>query len=348
MILGISCFNDFNFINIIKEKNEFDICELTGKSEFVYDTTKDNKIQNQLIDLIEIFSVSVDNRGKMLIDYFIEWNTFNLDREKIELVLRELIKDKLISTPEFLTKKLEIPDYDDLSILYKCSWTDFSKHIKYKNRYHSNNLINENNLGLFLETLKSTIVPTDNKYYFRVRICSKDDMPGFSFDQMGPPPIEMSTSGRISPEGIRCLYLSEDKNTCYFETRVRNHDNVTIGYFEPIEEIQIIDFSKVDVKKLSPFGPFIPDFAVVNFHTIIDIFNDIEKPIRPFDSKLDYVPTQFICDYIKGVLKCDGICYRSTVETNGKNYAIFNYDKFRCVKVENKLLGLETKYVEIK
>ena len=46
------------------------------------------------------------------------------------------------------------------------------------------------------------------------------------------------------------------------------------------------------------------------------------------DSEIDYLPTQYISDFIKQ-MGFDGICYNSTLMEGGENYAIFDPGNFR-------------------
>lgn len=64
----------------------------------------------------------------------------------------------------------------------------------------------------------------------------------------------------------------------------------------------------------------------------------MSKSLRRSDSTLDYVPTQYIVDFIKsiehnGTQEYDGIEYNSTTNPGGYNLAIFNPDLFECVSV---------------
>jgi len=65
----------------------------------------------------------------------------------------------------------------------------------------------------------------------------------------------------------------------------------------------------------------------------------MSKVLRRSDSKLDYVPTQYIIDFIKsiehnGTQEYDGIEYNSTTNPGGYNLAIFNPDLFECIDVD--------------
>ena len=46
---------------------------------------------------------------------------------------------------------------------------------------------------------------------------------------------------------------------------------------------------------------------------------DLSKPMRRYDSELDYIPTQFICEFIKIYTGVQGIKFRSSLHTLGNN-----------------------------
>ena len=99
----------------------------------------------------------------------------------------------------------------------------------------------------------------------------------------------------------------------------------------------------MDLSLFDRIGPFsVPDFDMtwfaINIEIIRKIGNEVAKPMRRFDRALDYVPTQYICDYIKH-LGYDGIKYKSTLVKGGTNYAIFNEKKFECVGVKVAQIG---------
>ncbi|MCH7927666.1 MAG: RES family NAD+ phosphorylase, partial [Candidatus Dadabacteria bacterium] len=56
----------------------------------------------------------------------------------------------------------------------------------------------------------------------------------------------------------------------------------------------------------------------------------LSKPLRRSDNKLDYIPTQYLSEFIKS-LDYDGIEYKSSLNTEGYNLAIFNRDNFECI-----------------
>ncbi len=48
--------------------------------------------------------------------------------------------------------------------------------------------------------------------------------------------------------------------------------------------------------------------------------------MRRYDSELDYIPTQFICEFIKIFTNVRGIKFRSSLHPVGNNIVIFNQD----------------------
>jgi len=62
------------------------------------------------------------------------------------------------------------------------------------------------------------------------------------------------------------------------------------------------------------------------------ISQEIAKPLRRHDSELDYLPTQYISDYIKSQ-GFDGVEYMSTMREGGFNLAVFACNNsFSCTK----------------
>ncbi len=66
------------------------------------------------------------------------------------------------------------------------------------------------------------------------------------------------------------------------------------------------------------------------------------KPVRYSDSALDYVPTQYIADFIKSITTIygqkmfQGIKYRIVMHSGGFNLAIFEPSLFECNGVRLK------------
>ena len=69
------------------------------------------------------------------------------------------------------------------------------------------------------------------------------------------------------------------------------------------------------------FSSFI---ILLKFHRIDGYLKD--------DTEIEYVPTQWICEYCK-IIGADGISFASSLDNNGLNYVIFNPSDAKCTKV---------------
>jgi hypothetical protein len=75
---------------------------------------------------------------------------------------------------------------------------------------------------------------------------------------------------------------------------------------------------------------------------------EIAKPLRRSDSPLDYLPTQYISEFIK-FAGYAGVEYASTLNVGGYNLAVFDESLFECTDVsvvEVKSVSYETDLAE--
>lgn len=175
-------------------------------------------------------------------------------------------------------------------------------------------------------------IPSNKLSLYRARICDATHYDiGYTNDKdIGAPPESVATAGRINSEGIPCLYLADSDITTFHEVRARVYDHATLGEFKNIMPLNIIDLCNLD--SITPFQYEDVELTwfAINIEAIKQIAKEISKPMRRFDKDIDYVPTQYIADYIKN-LGYDGIKYKSTINEGGINYAIFDPGNFKCV-----------------
>jgi len=63
--------------------------------------------------------------------------------------------------------------------------------------------------------------------------------------------------------------------------------------------------------------------------------DDLSRPFQPRKAHLEYLPTQFLCEFIKK-LGYSGVIYRSSVgPMDGTNYAFFEETDFSCSRTES-------------
>ena len=155
--------------------------------------------------------------------------------------------------------------------------------------------------------------------------------------ELGMPPREKARAGRVNPYGIPCLYLTDMPDTTIYELRATHGDKLSVGKFIVKENLNIVDFN---------YKPLLLDDIYEGEEKLIEtvrefllkkqIGQDLSKPIHRYDVKeIEYVPTQYICEYIK-TSGADGVMFNSAVHHGGKNLVLFKSDKVRCTCVKVK------------
>jgi hypothetical protein len=176
-----------------------------------------------------------------------------------------------------------------------------------------------------------------NTELYRARVHHKSGSEAYKPEEMMAPESQYTTSGRANPSGIPFLYLSENEKTVVYEVRASYLDELSIGVFKAKSDrkIEIVDFSEQDLL-------YQPD---TNIDQIIEsqllrnvISDDLSKPMRRYDSKLEYISTQFICEFIKFNTAADGIRFNSSLYKNGRNLVIFSDDQINCQAVSLKIV----------
>jgi hypothetical protein len=293
-----------------------------------------NPIAEVITGLVQTYTVS-NNSEAVQIKYALrnDWDIFAVGTETILALTKKLCVSTYREDAEIFTQKVHIEQLSDVDFLYEYgvvsgySWDNFSESIKYSNRFHSG-MFNPDAFASFLSIIRKTYPRGSHMYRGRLSA----DESGYSIDRMGAPPKEKRTAGRINPDGIGVLYLASDKETVLNEIRASAYDYVTIGKFIAVRDLEVVDLSGVG--KSSPFiyGNEFEKFAI-NRRVFQEIAAELAKPLRREDSPLEYLPTQFISEFIKS-LNYDGVEYASTIRQGGYNLAVFDIDSFVCVSTE--------------
>ena len=124
------------------------------------------------------------------------------------------------------------------------------------------------------------------------------------------PPAERVTSGRANPERIVYLYAAKEIITAIGETRPRIYDHISVAKIQLQKEVRLANLATADESDIF-------DLDRAKLDRIERAFS------RPCREAIDYVPTQYIAEYIKS-LGYDGITFRSSFVPGGTNVTIFN------------------------
>jgi hypothetical protein len=157
--------------------------------------------------------------------------------------------------------------------------------------------------------------------WYRARIQSGESL--FPISEMGAPPRRLAPHGRANPPGIPYLYLNSAQTGAVSELRPHTGQFACVATFEVPAPLHAVDLR--DPRKL--VSPFVLSdereigLLRVDIRFLERLGEELTRPILPQSAAIDYVPSQYLCEFIK---KCgyDGVVYRSSV-SDGINLALF-------------------------
>lgn len=324
------CFQDAQIRAMIRTNNETGDCDFCGqKNATIYSVDSPSDLSDLISEVISVYEESDD--GEPLFDVLIEdWNIFSktlpTTRYLIENFCNIIVGDR--KRNHNVNVKLPHTYIENYGIFSGHSWGDFSEVIKTKNRFYN---------GYFkADQFVSFLSYSITKYlkgvtFFRARVWS--DGHGYNIGEMGAPPVGKRKSGRVNPEGIGVLYLTSDEKTALSEVRASAFDFVSVGEFRLKKDINVVNISGLNNISPALYASGLESLAA-NTKIFSDIANEIAKPLRRNDSSLEYLPTQYITEFIKSK-GYSGVEFSSTMATGGTNIAVFDETLFECIAVHD-------------
>jgi hypothetical protein len=320
-----SCFNDTELKRYVEANSTTKgICNYC-KTGIETEVIELNELLDFFAEFLEIFKE--DASGKPLQDLISEdWNLFSNHNASLEILASvfPILKSHLSSPITSVVYADEISD----CVSY---WGKLKDELKWKRRFLTN-LKEIEELGWDGFFNKQNILPDDALLY-RARIHKNENEPTFPIDKMGCPDKTYATGGRANPQGIPYLYLSQTIDTTFYETRATYLDEISIATFKikTSEKIVLVDFTE----KASAFL-YVGNIFEYTKSMLLKkyISTDLSKPLRRYDTELDYIPTQFICEFIRDITDADGIMFNSSLHVGGLNTVLFEENKVECVLVE--------------
>lgn len=316
------CFLDEELRSEINANAVIDgICDVCGKQSKVMDFSE---FHGFFTTLLELYSPTV-NSNKTIVDVIQnEWHFFK-DKDVAKVLLDDVIEANNLSY-----SIADFVDYTDDICIRIAAWDRLKTSVKEKSRFFTN--MDEFAQYNYLTAGKSLHV---GQKLYRSRITPVGQKK-IKCDKMGCPPKEMATAGRANPIGIPYLYLSDSAKTTYFEVRAVYLDKLSVGTFRIERELELVDFI-YDMNLFLAYNDGTTSLKeIVIKKKIIDaISEDLSKPLRRYDSELEYVPTQLICEYCKRIVGADGISFESSLHKGGRNYVLFDDSSAKCVRVDS-------------
>lgn len=209
-------------------------------------------------------------------------------------------------------------------------WEQFCNEIKDNNRYFPENVLDLVVIKRLLSYLRETLGKGKTLYRAIISHSGKRYPPS----KMGKPPKSLSEGGRANPKGIPYLYISSSPSTAISEVRPSIKDKVTVGNFKLQEKLKVVDLRKSTIGDPFRYGDELNN--VVDYLLFVHkLGEELSKAISPRESDIEYIPTQYLSEFIKG-LGYDGIIYGSSMIQDRSEYNIVVFDdkKLRCASTQ--------------
>lgn len=222
-------------------------------------------------------------------------------------------------------------------------WRDFCEHITHKRRYFASEYLEReygrDHIALILDGAESSISAGDTVY--RARVGGRyDEMGGviaFPIEEMHAPPGDSRRGGRANPPGISYLYVALEEETAVAEMRVGISAPVSVAELRASKDLSIVDLSAIEPLS-SPLGVEALEFEIRARALLREFASELSRPVHASDPELSYIPSQYLAEMILE-LGYDGIIYRSSYRSSGRNAVIFDPEALDVV---------DTKLVTIK
>lgn len=324
------CFSDPEFKSIIKSVGLPGLCDFSGQESQSTIDVVELSGGYEVFDFIEEIYEHQPG-GEPLFDVLQNhWKIFNnvhISKSSAEKLLETWLK---LSLPFSYDKLIKGASYsEDIRIKQQSNlkqWIEFKNEIRTRNRFLATQPYFPTSSNQIMDSFSVTIEKDEKLYRGRIK-------KGITYtkSEMGKPPRETSTPGRANPEGIPYLYLGEAIETVIAEVRPTVKDTICIGKFVVINPLNIFDLTGTRTYSPIYFGNSISDY--VNAREIFHEYSKaLSSPIRTHDSKLDYLPSQYLAELIKKE-GFDGIRYQSSLKQKNMNIVLFSDSKVICDSV---------------
>ncbi len=258
-----------------------------------------------------------DKTGEPLVHWLkVDWGMLahpSMDQANSCMLLADILDNGDIVRKNFIPSKLCTSDSLDL-------WGSFREELMYQNRFFPENKIDEDLFSKLLQHLVTTPNGVSEEWY-RARVQRGS---AFTIDDMGAPPKEKASQGRANPAGIPYLYLASTENTAASEVRPHTGETVSVATFAVPNNLEVIDLRDPRIT-VSPF--ILSDEKEIaslrgDIDFLVHLGKELTRPVVPHVKAIDYIPTQFLCEFIKKNAY-HGVLYHSSV-SDGVNLALFN------------------------
>ncbi len=312
MLCCPNCFSDNFLRNQIRiDSTQRNTCEFCGSRNI--EVVEATSLYDRFTPILDLYVVDSNGSdlGTIIQD---DWGSFGtLSEGKILSLLFDITGDRQVAKSKYQCRIEQ-----DKTQLER--WYAFREELMHHNRYFPTLIPDREHL----ENLFVLLAVTFNTRLFRARINALSTP--HPVEKMGMPPRGSASNGRANPKGISYLYAASGVKTAISEVRPFIGDSVTVVEFETTKSLKLVDLRNPR-KTISPYELSVDNLASIyrGMPFLVLLGDELSKPVVPRDADLEYLPSQYLCEFVKHI-NFDGIVYRSSL-TEGDNFAIFREDK---------------------
>lgn len=332
-----NCFGDDYLserINTLKAGRG--VCHYCKTSNTVLVDT--NRLIDELEFLTSIYIETSDESGQSIADCITaDWGIFkSLDRLTCVQLIGDIIGDTMLGSKRFVPATLT-------HVTPKEMWFNFCDEMIKQYRFFPINQPDTRYLPLLFSHLREDI--PRHAFVYRARI--QNNSLQHRKSEMGMPPPEVTRAGRANPVGIPYFYAASDVETAIAEVRPHPGNKVSVCKFKVLDSLKLLNLINPR-DAISPFKiAFLEDEDYLlqlryDVEFLCHLGTELSKPIVPESAELEYLPTQYLCEFIKKS-EFDGVKFTSSVGP-GNNYTLFTQNKVKPAHVDTYYIeGLQYK-----
>ena len=152
------------------------------------------------------------------------------------------------------------------------------------------------------------------------------DNSAIPLNEMGRPPAASVNKGRANPVGIPYLYAASTPETALAETRPHPGDLLSVAQLRVTAPLRLLNLLHPRTT-ISPFEVEESELSALRHDLafLCHLESELSKPVIPRVADLEYLPTQYLCEFIKNC-EYDGVVFKSSI-SDGANVTLFDDSK---------------------
>ena len=163
--------------------------------------------------------------------------------------------------------------------------------------------------------------------------------------QLGPPPSDKATAGRMNAEGIPVFYGTLEEETCVSEVRAPVGSFVILVKFDLLNPIRVLDLNALSIV-YSDFSHFDPNYIEKGSRErfLKELVGEMSRPVMPHEETREYIATQIVSEYLANRVepRLHGLIF-SSAQTGGGGHNIVLFNGARSVEADEPGPGLRVR-----